>query len=130
MLRLNRSARPRGVGCSRLPAARAEVGAAPQYTAAQAAAGKTAFDADCAVCHGNTLTNGTMAPPLAGEAFSTLWAGRSVRARYDSAKTMPPANPGSLPDATYANIVAYILQMNDYAVGETPFITGDGTTLR
>ena len=108
----------------------AVAGAAPQYTAAQAAAGKTAFDADCAVCHGNTLTNGTMAPPLAGEAFRTLWAGRSVRALYDSARTMPPANPGSLPDATYAGILAYILQMNDYAAGETPFTTGDGTTLR
>jgi PQQ-dependent dehydrogenase (s-GDH family) len=105
-------------------------GAPPQYTAAQAAAGKTAFDADCAVCHGNTLTNGTMAPPLAGESFRTLWAGRPVRALYDSAKMMPPANPGSLPEATYANLVAYILQMNDYAAGETPFTTGDGTTLR
>jgi len=43
---------------------------------------------------------------------------------------MPPANPGSLPEATYANLVAYILQMNDYAAGDTPFTTGDGTTLR
>jgi PQQ-dependent dehydrogenase (s-GDH family) len=112
------------------PAAPVVAGAPPQYTAAQAAAGKTAFDADCAVCHGNTLTNGTMAPPLAGESFRALWAGRPVRALYDSARTMPPANPGSLSDATYASILAYILQMNDYAAGETPFTTGDGTTLR
>ena len=41
----------------------AVAGAAPQYTATQAAAGKTAFDADCAVCHGNTLRNGTMGRP-------------------------------------------------------------------
>ena len=108
----------------------AEVGAPPQYTSAQAAAGKTAFDADCAVCHGNTLRNGTMGPPLAGEAFTAVWAGRSVRELFDSAKTMPPANPGSLPDATYSNIVAYILQMNDYAAGETALTTGEGTTLR
>jgi PQQ-dependent dehydrogenase (s-GDH family) len=112
------------------PAAPAVAGAAPQYTAMQAAAGKTAFDADCAVCHGNTLTNGTMAPPLAGEAFRTLWAGRSVRTLYDSAKTMPPANPGSLSDAAYASIVAYMLQVNGYAAGETAFTTGDGSTLR
>jgi PQQ-dependent dehydrogenase (s-GDH family) len=105
-------------------------GAAPQYTAAQAAAGKTAFDADCAVCHGNTLRNGTMGPPLAGEAFTAVWAGRSVRDLYDSAKTMPPANPGSLSDETYASLVAYVLQMNGYAAGETPLTTGDGTTLR
>lgn len=112
------------------PATPAVAGAAPQYTAAQAAAGKTAFDADCAVCHGNTLTNGTMGPPLAGEAFRTVWAGQSVRALYDTAKTMPPANPGSLSDQTYASIVAYILQVNGYAAGETAFTTGDGTTLR
>jgi PQQ-dependent dehydrogenase (s-GDH family) len=112
------------------PAGPAVAGAVPQYTAAQAAAGKTAFDADCAVCHGNTLTNGTMAPPLAGEAFRALWAGRSVRALYDSSKKMPPANPGSLPDATYASIVAYVLQVNGYAASETALTTGDGTSLR
>ena len=72
-----------------------------------------------------------MAPPLAGEAFRALWAGRSVRDLYDSAKTMPPANPGSLPEETYASIVADAdLQMNDYAAGDTPLTTGDGTTLR
>ena len=112
------------------PAAPGVTGAAPQYTAMQAAAGKTAFDADCAVCHGNTLTNGTMAPPLAGEAFRSVWAGRSVRALYDSAKTMPPANPGSLSDETYASIIAYVLQVNGYAAGEVALTTGDGTTLR
>jgi hypothetical protein len=71
-----------------------------------------------------------MGPPLAGEAFSTVWARRSVRALFDSAKTMPPANPGSLPDETYASIVAYILQVNGYAAGGTALTTGDGTTLR
>ncbi len=108
----------------------AATGAAPQYTAAQATAGKTAFDADCAVCHGNTLTNGTMGPPLAGESFRELWGGQSVRALFDAARAMPPANPGSLPDQTYSNIVAYLLQMNGYAAGETALTTGDGTTLR
>jgi PQQ-dependent dehydrogenase (s-GDH family) len=112
------------------PAAATASGPAPQYTAAQAAAGRTAFNADCAVCHGNTLTNGTMAPPLAGESFHSAWTGRSVRALFDAAKTMPPANPGSLPDETYRNIVAYILQVNGYAASGTAFTTGDGTTLK
>jgi mono/diheme cytochrome c family protein len=112
------------------PTTRTAAGAPPQYTAVQAAAGKPAFDAECAVCHGNTLRNGTMAPPLAGEAFQAEWAGRSVRALFDSVKTMPPANPGSLSDETYARIVAYILQVNEYAPGATAFTTGDGTTLR
>ena len=71
-----------------------------------------------------------MGPPLAGEAFRAMWAGRSVRELFDSAKAMPPANPGSLSNETYASLVAYILQMNDYAAGETAFTTGEGTTLR
>jgi hypothetical protein len=28
------------------------------------------------------------------------------------------------------SIVAYVLQMNGYAAGETPLTTGNGTTLR
>jgi PQQ-dependent dehydrogenase (s-GDH family) len=108
----------------------AVAGATPQYTATQAAAGKTAFEAECAVCHGNTLTNGTMGPPLAGETFRATWAAQSARALFDSARTMPPASPGSLSDDTYARMLAYILQLNGYAAGDTPFTTGDGTTLR
>ena len=71
-----------------------------------------------------------MGPPLAGEAFTAMWAGRSVRELFDSARTMPPANPGSLSDETYANLVAYVLEMNGHAAGETPLTTGDGMTLR
>ena len=47
-------------------------------SAAQAATGNTAYDANCAVCHGNTMTNGTFAAPLAGEYFKTQWAGKTV----------------------------------------------------
>lgn len=122
--------RPTTTAAPAKPAAPTVAGAAPQYVAAQATAGKTAFDAECAVCHGNTLRNGTMGPPLAGEAFHAAWSGRSVRELFDSAKTMPPANPGSLTDDTYANIVAYILEVNGYKAGETPLTTGEGMTLR
>jgi PQQ-dependent dehydrogenase (s-GDH family) len=94
-------------------------GAPPQYTAAQAAAGKTAYDANCAVCHGNTLTNGTFATPLAGEYFKTQWAGKTVGAFFNKAKTMPPASPNSLPEQTYADIVAYVLEVNGFKAGGT-----------
>lgn len=100
------------------PKPTAAVGTPPQFTSAQAAAGKTAYDANCAACHGNTLTNGTFAPPLAGETFKDAWTGKTVRALYDKARTMPPALPASIPINTYANIVAYILDVNGYKVGE------------
>lgn len=99
-------------------------GPPPQFTTAQATAGRTAYNANCAACHGNTLTNGTFAPPLAGESFKGLWSGQTVRALYDKAKTMPPASPASLPDGTYANIVAYILETNGARAGNTALPAG------
>jgi hypothetical protein len=67
------------------------------------------------------LTNGTYGVPLAGEYFKTKWFGRSVRALYDRARiTMPPSRPGLLPAGTYADIVAYILQVNGLQAGYTP----------
>ena len=93
-------------------------GIPPRFTAAQVAAGKTAYNSNCAVCHGSTMTNGTFGTPLAGEYFKNAWFGRTVRALYDrSHKTMPPAAPGSLPGDTYANIVAYILELNGFKAG-------------
>jgi mono/diheme cytochrome c family protein len=96
-------------------------GVPPQFTAAQAASGKTAYNATCAVCHGSTMTNGAYGTPLAGEYFKTKWSRRSVRAFYDRTRTtMPPSQPGSLPPDTYANIVAYILQVNGFKAGKAP----------
>jgi PQQ-dependent dehydrogenase (s-GDH family) len=94
-------------------------GAPPQFTAEQSAAGKTAWNANCAACHGNTMTNGTFGPPLAGEYFNGKWSGKTVRALYDKAKTMPPSAPASLPDETYLNIVAYVLEVNGAKAGNS-----------
>lgn len=94
-------------------------GAAPTFAAEQSAAGKTAYDANCAACHGNTMTNGTFAPPLAGQTFKARWSGKSVGALSDKVRTMPPNLPTSLPEATYTNIVAYILETNGFKAGNT-----------
>jgi len=92
-------------------------GIPPQFTAAQAAEGKTSYNSNCAVCHGNTMTNGTFGPPLAGEYFRNKWLGQTVRTFYNHARTMPPAAPASLGDETYAGIAAYILQLNGFKPG-------------
>jgi PQQ-dependent dehydrogenase (s-GDH family) len=99
-------------------------GPPPEYTAEQAAAGKTSYNSNCAVCHGNTMTNGTFGPPLAGEYFQNAWSGKSVHAFYDRAKTMPPAAPGSLDQETYANIVAYVLEVNGFKSGTAKLPAG------
>jgi len=99
-------------------------GMLPQFTAEQVAAGKTAFNANCAVCHGNMLTDGTFAPPLAGEYFRNKWVGLTVRAFYDHSRNMPPAAPASLKDDTYADIVAYVLTVNGFKSGDTRLSAG------
>ena len=99
-------------------------GVPPQYTDGQAAAGKTAYNANCAVCHGNTMMNGTFGPPLAGQYFDNAWRGHSLRAFYDRAKAMPPSAPASLEAETYANIVAYILQVNGLKAGTKKLQSG------
>jgi mono/diheme cytochrome c family protein len=96
----------------------------PRFTRAQAVAGKTAYNSNCAVCHGNTMTNGTFAPPLAGEAFKTAWSGKTVRTLFVHAKTMPPASPASLADDTYTNIVAYVLEVNGFKAGKVQLPAG------
>jgi mono/diheme cytochrome c family protein len=88
-------------------------GPPPPFGRAQAAAGKAAYEAWCAVCHGSTLTNGTMGTPLAGEYFRRQWSGRTVAELFEKSRaTMPPAVKGSLPAASYAAIVAYVLEVN------------------
>jgi PQQ-dependent dehydrogenase (s-GDH family) len=96
----------------------------PQFTAAQAAEGKTSYNSNCAVCHGNTMTNGTFGPPLAGEYFRNKWLGQTVRTFYEHARTMPPSAPASLPDDTYAGIVAYILEVNGFKPGNVKLAAG------
>ena len=92
-------------------------GPPPPFSRAQVAAGKTAYDASCAVCHGSTLMNGTFGTPLAGEYFRRQWSGRPVAELFEKSQaTMPPSAKSSLPATTYAAIVAYILEVN----GGTP----------
>jgi PQQ-dependent dehydrogenase (s-GDH family) len=100
-------------------------GVPPVFTASQAAAGRKAYESHCAVCHGTTLTNGTFGTPLAGEFFRSRWSGRSVAALFiKSRNTMPPAAPASLPDAGYAEVVAYILEVNGAVAGTAELPAG------
>jgi PQQ-dependent dehydrogenase (s-GDH family) len=115
---VSQSAQPGATGPSEASTPPAANATPPQFTAAQAAAGRIAYNANCAVCHGSTLTNGTFGTPLAGEYFKTKWFGSSVKGFYDKSRAMPPASPGSLPPDTYAGIVAYILEVNGFKPGD------------
>ncbi|MFN7918387.1 MAG: cytochrome c [Vicinamibacterales bacterium] len=85
---------------------------APVYTAAQATAGRAAYQANCASCHVADLGGRNEAPQLAGGDFMNTWRTRTVKDLFDyMSSTMPPGGPSLSPDQ-YASIVAYILQQN------------------
>jgi mono/diheme cytochrome c family protein len=96
--------------------ARASAGAPRLYSAAQAAAGKKLYAANCASCHGADLS-GVSAPPLRGAA-APFHGSQSVAEVYAYISgQMPLNNPGGLPPATYASILAYIMQQNGLPAG-------------
>jgi mono/diheme cytochrome c family protein len=89
------------------------------FTAAQAEAGKQAYTANCAACHGDALEGVRYGPPLKGLSFTEHWAGKPVRELYEyTATKMPEENPGTLPPETYAAVLAYVLQQNGVAAAD------------
>ncbi|MBQ02471.1 MAG: hypothetical protein CL477_17525 [Acidobacteria bacterium] len=87
------------------------------YTAEQAGRGETTFGRSCAECH----------PPatLSGTGFQRNWSGtaRSLFEFVDA--TMPEDNPGGLSRLAYAEVLAYIFQLNGYPPGERELPSDD-----
>lgn len=80
------------------------------YTDAQAARGESRYRASCSTCHD--------AGPRRGDAFMRDWSGSDVGSLFARTKaSMPPGAPGSLTDAEYFDIVAYMLRVNDFPAG-------------
>jgi alcohol dehydrogenase (cytochrome c) len=94
------------------------------YTIQQSELGRTAYVANCAMCHGPNLSDGPLGKPLKGPAFMQKYGGHSVRDLYDLTRTtMPTTKPGSLDAATYAALVAYMLKANAIVAGKDPLPT-------
>ena len=95
------------------------------FTDAQAAAGRTAYAANCASCHQGNLAGVGEQPPLAGAGFMSAWGRRTTKEFYDDIRAqMPYGRGGSLDAATYQNITAFILMANGAHAGTQAF---DGT---
>jgi cytochrome c len=91
------------------------------YSEEQAARGKSEYDYNCASCHINDLAGDSIAdvPPLAGDDFLAIWEGKPVKELMDFIKkNMPEDNKGSLDAKTYADITAYIFQVNKFPAGK------------
>jgi alcohol dehydrogenase (cytochrome c) len=101
----------------------------PVFTAAQAAAGRAAYQANCSSCHMPDLGGRNEAPPLAGSNFISAWGSRSTRDLFDyMSATMPPGGATLGPD-DYAAIVAFVLQSNGATAGGQAFAPTTAVTV-
>ncbi len=88
------------------------------YTSAQAASGRESYREHCAACHATNLMGGEMAPGLVGPDFVGGWSGETLWefADYTNA-TMPQDAPGRLTADELNDIIAFILESNEYPAG-------------
>ena len=89
------------------------------YSDVQAKRGRAAYQQSCIGCHRDDLRGDNTAPSLVGESFTFLWGDMEVgELAAKIQKLMPPERPGSLPAQTYTDIVAFILQKNEFPAGD------------
>ena len=99
------------------------------FTSEQAAAGRTAYQTNCAACHQRDLRGANEAKPLAGADFMSNWRNRTAGdlVTYLSvAMPPPPMRPGSLGMETYIEVAAFLLEANGGTAGSTP-LAADST---
>jgi cytochrome c5 len=88
------------------------------YTQEQATRGETAYQANCARCHGPQLAGDARFRALQGDVWAGRWDTRGVDALLKFVSTnMPNGAGGSLPPATYQDLVAFILSRNGFPAG-------------
>jgi len=116
-------------------ARRSAVGAAGKtvwdgvYVSAQAERGQDLYAQHCSACHGDFLDGDGVSGrvvALSGDAFADNWESASLNDLFAKiAKTMPRGAPGTLKSAETLDLIAFLLQFNDFpsgtfALAETP----------
>ncbi len=100
------------------------------FSAEQALAGQAVYTRACAACHGADLQGAPGTPPLTGGAFMAKWRGKSVGDLYTyTRQSMPVGAGGSLREAQYLALIAYLLQQNGFPAGAQP-LDPDAAILR
>ena len=94
------------------------------FTAAQAQRGNDAYQASCSGCHGSDLrATDAEAVDLTGPPFRAKWNGKTLEERFETIRdTMPLGNANTLGDKTYMDILAFILQFNDFPAGNRELV--------
>jgi cytochrome c len=90
------------------------------YTPGQSKRGAALYANECASCHGSALNGGESAPPLTGGEFFSNWNGLTVGDLFERIRvSMPADNPGKLTREQDADILAFMLGMNQFPEGNT-----------
>jgi cytochrome c len=106
------------------------------YTTEQAMRGRDQYKRRCVLCHlgngeghaavpaiaGESLENegDAQAPAIAGEAFQKKWAGRTAWELFGMVSaTMPPGGVRTMTPQNYADLVAFIFELNKFPAGAT-----------
>jgi mono/diheme cytochrome c family protein len=91
------------------------------YTDTQAKRGEEIYLERCVRCHGTTLAGGTDgAGPLTGPTFKGNWNGVGLGDMVERMRlSMPLDNPATLSRQQTADVLAYILSMNQFPAGKT-----------
>ena len=80
------------------------------FSQEQAERGRAGYEATCKECHAIS--------EFKGEEFEWTWRRQTAWNLYEAmATTMPEDDPGGLGAEAYVDIVAYLLQVNDYRAG-------------
>jgi mono/diheme cytochrome c family protein len=94
------------------------------YTSEQASRGDKLYSQQCASCHGTSLTGGESAPPLSGGEFFSNWNGLTLAELFERIKsTMPADRPGKISRQQTADILSYILSVNQFPTGSSELDT-------
>jgi mono/diheme cytochrome c family protein len=88
------------------------------YTEAQARRGELVYAQTCLNCHGPELEGGDMTPALTGSAFTANWNDLTVGDLSERIRiSMPLDRPGTLSRQQNADVIAYILKVNNWPAG-------------
>ena len=88
------------------------------YTEEQAARGEKVSAAQCARCHGQTLTGAEAAPGLVGDVFNANWEGVPLGDLFERIRvSMPLDTPGTLSRQQNADVIAYMLKLGKRPAG-------------
>jgi len=91
------------------------------FTAAQAERGRALYRTSCGHCHRDDLTGGGSeegAPPLIGPIFTSRWRDDALSEMFLTiGTTMPKNKPDSLTPQVVADIMSFLLVMNEKPAG-------------